>query len=63
MENGNGKKQEHRITSVEKDIEFILLQVRNHIPSQIKDLQSKFWWMITLLVAALVGIVATFFKQ
>ncbi len=36
MENENGKKLEHRITSIEKDVEFICLQVSNHIPTQIK---------------------------
>ena len=74
MEDGNGKKLEHRLTTVETKLEFIREQVSNHLPSQIKEnlrvvdekikgLQTKFWWVITLLVATLVSVVVTLLRS
>lgn len=56
MEN-NGK-IEHRLTTVEVKIENIDEQVSNHIPTQIRNLNTKLWWFVTIAFATLLTGVA-----
>ena len=48
MENGNGKKIEHRLTALETKMDTILINHLPHLEKQVKDLNTKFWAIIIL---------------
>jgi len=62
MENGNGKKIEHRLTALETKMDTILINHLPHLEKQVKDLNTKFWAIIILLISNLVGLVFTLIK-
>ena len=62
MENNNGRKLENRLTTLEVNVKSILT---NHLPTLqkgIDKLSNRFWAIIVLLIANLVGLVFTLFK-
>ena len=79
--NGNGKvKLEHRVTTLEvdnmyvkNDMEYVKLQVSNHIPTQINDIDKKldkfistnrkqFISILVSIILMLLGIMFSFLK-
>ena len=62
MENGNGKKIEHRITSLEVKVDSIMTNHLPHIQQAVDKLGNRFWWLITLLIANLFGVIISYLK-
>lgn len=66
MDNGDKIKMHERMASLETEMGYIKEEVTNHLPSQIKDLDTKVTkklnWGIMLLIATLIGIIANFVK-
>jgi hypothetical protein len=63
---GNGKKLEHRLTTLEKDVEYIKRQVDNHIPTALAELQksvdgmsTRLWGFIVSFALALLALLLT----
>ena len=67
--NGNGKINEHRLTKLETQMEFIAKQVSNHLPHQIANVETKLdgvnkkmWAFIVSVLMMLIGLVFSIIK-
>ncbi len=60
--NGNKITMHERMAVVETKLDSILVNHLPHLEKKVDALAGKFWSVIVLLIVALVGIVATYFK-
>lgn len=56
MENNNNNKIEHRLTALETKMESMLQNHLPHLQKAVDSLGTKFWAIVILLIANLIGL-------